>query len=203
MKFSEMAKSAQAGIIVVVAVIITGLLYFFVYKPVDEQNHQQALKLKKIKDENAQLQPYETRLKDMDRQIEALKQQLAIQAQIVPDEKEAENFMHLMQETASSAGIEVRRYTSKNVNNKEFYSEVPFEMDIDGPYWSVLNFFEKVSKLERIINITNLQMANVRRPSDAKVKNTYEYAPGESVVANLTATTFFSHDSAPAAPAKK
>src|SRR5579871_2136272 len=182
-KFTEMPKSAQAGIIVVAAVIISGLLYFFVFKSIDEANRQQLAKLQKIKAENDQLAPYEARLKEMDRQIEALKQQLAIQAQIVPDEKEAENFMHLMQETASSAGIEIRRYTSKNVNSKEFYSEVPFEMDIDGPYWSVLNFFEKVSKLERIINISNLQMATVKKAGDAHVKNTYDYAPSETVVA--------------------
>jgi type IV pilus assembly protein PilO len=90
------------------------------------------------------------------------------------------------------------------VNTHDFYSELPFEMDIDGPYYSVLNFFERTAKLERIINISGMKMATPKRSSDAGVKGKYDYAPNESVVAGLTATTFFSHEPAPApaAPAK-
>jgi hypothetical protein len=61
----------------------------------------------------------------------------------------------------------------------------------------VLNFFDKVSKLERIINIGNLQMSNTKATGPAKVKSTYPYAPGETVVASCTATTFFSHELVP------
>ena len=63
------------------------------------------------------------------------------------------------------------------------------------------NFFENVSKLERIVNVAGLQVATTKRPTDAKAKHTYQYAANESVVATCTATTFFSHDLAPTAGA--
>ena len=89
------------------------------------------------------------------------------------------------------------------MSTKEFYSEVPFEVELDGPYYSMLNFFDHVAKLERIVNVGNLQVANLKKASDAKAKHTYQYASNESVVATCLATTFFSHDIAPAAtPAK-
>ena len=75
------------------------------------------------------------------------------------------------------------------------------EMDIDGSYYGVVNFFEKVAKLQRIINVNGLQIATVKKPSDAKVKGTYTYAPTESVVADCTTTTFFSQDSGTLQPA--
>ena len=80
------------------------------------------------------------------------------------------------------------------VSNKEFYSEVPFAIDIDGPYYSVLNFFQRVAELERIVNVGNMQMGNTKSGSAAKVKGQYTYAPGETVLASCTATTFFSHE---------
>jgi Tfp pilus assembly protein PilO len=80
------------------------------------------------------------------------------------------------------------------VSNKEFYSEVPFAIDIDGPYYSVLNFFQRVAELERIVNVGNMQMGNTKSASAAKVKGSYTYAPGETVLASCTATTFFSHE---------
>jgi hypothetical protein len=55
--------------------------------------------------------------------------------------------------------------------------------------------------LERIVNIDQLQVANPKNSGNAKVKSTYTYAPGETIVASCVATTFFSHDPEPAAPA--
>jgi hypothetical protein len=39
-----------------------------------------------------------------------------------------------------------------------------------------------------------LQVASPKKSSDAKVKQSYQYAPGETIVASCTATTFFSHE---------
>jgi type IV pilus assembly protein PilO len=99
----------------------------------------------------------------------------------------------------------VRRFTAMPIGNKGYVTEVPFQIDIDGPYYSVVNFFDRVAKLDRIINITNLQMANTKATGPSKVKTTYSYAAGETVVASCTATTFFSHDLQPqdVAPVKK
>jgi type IV pilus assembly protein PilO len=150
--------------------------------------------LKAIVDENAQLEPYRPKLVQIEQQIENLKLQLTIQSRIVPDGKEADQFIHMLQGEASKAGVEIRRYTARPTNTREFYTEAPFELELDGPYYSVLNFYNRVAHLERIINIADLQMASVRRPADARAKHMYQYAPGESVVATCLATTFFSHD---------
>jgi type IV pilus assembly protein PilO len=123
-----------------------------------------------------------------------LQQQLEIQKRIVPEDKDADQFIKLLHDTAATSGIEIRRYTAMPVSNKEFYSEVPFAIDIDGPYYSVLNFFQRVAELERIVNVGNMQMGNTKRGSEAKVKGSYTYAPGETVLASCTATTFFSHE---------
>jgi hypothetical protein len=39
----------------------------------------------------------------------------------------------------------------------------------------------------------------VKKPQEAKAKRQYQYAANESVVATCMATTFFSHDTQPAA----
>jgi type IV pilus assembly protein PilO len=97
--------------------------------------------------------------------------------------------------------VELRRYTAKPVVAKEYYSELPFDMELDGPYYSMLNFFDRVGKLERLVNISGLLVSNTKNPSGAKAKHSYTYAPNESVVATFTATTFFSHDLEPAGAA--
>ncbi len=197
--FNDISGIKQWGLALGVAVLISAALFFTYFKTQRDANTtaQQALDAKQ--QENANLEPYRSKLADMDRQVANLKQQLDIERRIVPDEKEADGFIKMLDAEAVKAGIFLRRYTAQPTSSKEFYTEVPFEIELDGPYYSVLHFFDQVSKLERIVTVSNLLMANTKKGSDAKAKHVYQYAPNESVVATCTATTFFSHDTQPAA----
>lgn len=197
--FSEISGIKQWGLTLGGAALVSGALFFTYFKSQRQANEaaQQALNAKL--QENAQLEPYRTKLADIDRQIANLKQQLEIEQRIVPDEKEVDGFMKMLDAEAIKAGIEIRRYTALPASSKEYYTEVPFEIELDGPYYSMLTFFDEVAKLERIVNVSNLLVANTRKGSEAKTKHTYAYAPNETVVATCTATTFFSHDTTPAA----
>jgi type IV pilus assembly protein PilO len=196
--FSEMSGLKQWGVVVAGAALLTVALYFTMFKSQREANEvaQQALENKMR--ENAELEAYRPKLAEIERQLASLKQQLEIERRIVPDEKEVDGFMRMLDAEALKAGIELRRYTAKPAAAKEFYTEVPFEMELDGPYYSMLSFFDRVGKLERIVNVSGLLVATVKKPTEAKAKHAYQYAPNESVVATFTASTFFSHDLEPA-----
>ena len=200
--FGEMSGLKQLAVVIGGAVLVTAGLYYTVFKSVRDQNAAAQQKLEAKRKENAELEAYRPKLAEIERQLASLKQQLEIERRIVPDEKEVDGFMRMMDAEASKAGIELRRYTSKPLAQKEFYTEVPFDVELDGPYYSMLNFFDRVGKLERIVNVSGLLVASTRKPADAKPKKTYQYAPNESVVATCTATTFFSHDLDPAGSAK-
>jgi len=204
-KFTDLSGKVQLGIVVGLLVVITGAMYWFVYQDMDKNNRTLKATLKTKQDENAALRPYADKKADMERRIATLKDQLEQMKRIVPDEKEAPQFMEMMQAEARKAGIEIRRYEAKPTSSKEFFSEVPWDIDIDGPYYSVLRFFENVSHLDRIVNVANLRMAGVKKSAEAGVRKTYQYAPTESVVVSCQTTTFFSHEPQPqpAAAAKK
>ncbi|HVP51756.1 MAG TPA: type 4a pilus biogenesis protein PilO [Terriglobales bacterium] len=201
-KFSELPGKTQVAMIVGGAVALTVGFYFLQLRSMTEANGRASAALQAKQRENNVLRPYRDKEKELEQKIAALQQQLEILKKIVPDEKEVDQFMHIMQATANSAGVEIRRYTSKPLATHEFYTEAPFEMDIDGPYYSVLNFFARTGKLERIINVGGLQMASVKKPGDAKVRKAYQYAPSESVVVSCVTTTFFSRENTPPAPPK-
>jgi type IV pilus assembly protein PilO len=199
--FSEMSGLKQWAALVAAAALVSGALYFTVFKGQREANATAQQSLEAKLRENAELELYRPKLAEIERQLASLKQQLEIERRIVPDEKEVDGFMKMLDAEARKAGIELRRYTAKPTAAKDFYTEVPFEMELDGPYYSMLHFFDLVGKLERIINVSNLQVSTTKKPGDAKAKHTYQYAPNESVVATCMATTFFSHDIEPPASA--
>ncbi len=192
--FNELSGLKQWAALVVGAALVSIALYFTVFKSQRAANDSAEQNLQSKVRENTELEAYRPKLAEIERQVASLKQQLDIERRIVPDDKEADTFIKMLDSEALKAGIEVRRYTAEPVSSKEFYSELPFQIELDGPYYSVLNFFDRVSKLERIVDISNLLVASTKKPSEAKAAHTYQYAASESIVATCTATTFFSHD---------
>ena len=200
-KFGEMSAGSKFLIMLLVSAVIAAAYYFLFYSAKNQENAQLQAKIKDKTAENARLREFEPKLLQLTRDMAILEQQIEREKKVVPDDKDADQFIRLLHDTAAASGIEIRRYTAMPVANHEFYSDVPFAIDIDGPYYSVMIFFQKVSELERIVNIDNLQIANPKLSSAAKVKNSYQYAPGETIVASCTATTFFSHEPEAVAPA--
>lgn len=198
-----MSSGRKFGIAIGAVLVIAAVVGYLLIWPMHQENGRKETTLKALEAQILSLKQFENQERSLDTNIEQLKQQLERQRTVVPDDKQADQFIHVLQAQASAAGIEIRRYTAKPVSTRDYYSEVPFEIDLDGTYPGVVNFFERVARQDRIINITNLQMANPARQPDAKTKKKYAYPPGQSVVASCTATTFFSRtpDAAPAAPA--
>lgn len=197
--FSELSGIKQWGAVLAGGAIVTAALFFTVFKSQSEKNTAAQHALEEKVRENNELESYRPKLKQIEQQLAELKQQLEIEARIVPNEKQVDGFITMLDGEAQKAGVELRRFSAKPVNSKEYYSEVPFDIELDGPYYSMLNFFDRVGKLERIVNVSGLLVSTTKSPSNAKAKHTYQYAPNESVVATCTATTFFSHDTTPAA----
>jgi type IV pilus assembly protein PilO len=197
--FNELSGLKQWGAVIAGAALITAALYYTVFKTQSDKNAAAQHAVQDKVRENNELESYRPKLKDMERQLANLKQQLEIERRIVPDEKQVDTFIETMDGEAQKAGVELRRYLAQPVSTKEYYTEVPFDLELDGPYYSMLNFFDRVGKLERIVNVSGLLVSTTKNASDAKVKHTYQYAPNESVAASFTATTFYSHDLNPPA----
>jgi type IV pilus assembly protein PilO len=197
--FSELSGIKQWGAVILGGAVVTAALYFTMFKSQSEKNTAAQHALEDKVRENNELESYRPKLKQIEQQLAELKQQLEIEQRIVPDEKQVDAFITMMDSEAGKAGVELRRYKAKDVKAQQYYSEVPFDLELDGPYYSMLNFFDRVSKLERIVNISSLLVSTTKNPGGAKTKHTYQYAPNESVIAACTATTYFSHDSQPSA----
>src|SRR5215510_1966425 len=159
-KFDEMSLVVKIGILALVAGIVGAGFYFWPLGPMNDEIKELRAQVSAKRQENEMLKSYVPKLNDLNKQIAQLQEQLAEEKKIVPDEKEADLFIKQLHDTAAAAGIEIRRYTAMPIANHDFYTEVPFQLDLDGPYFSMLNFFDRSGKKEPIINIQNQQKTN-------------------------------------------
>ncbi len=150
--------------------------------------------------EVAKLRDYERRQADLKQQIAAQEKQLEVLKTIVPEDKEVDEFLRMIHASAVSSGVEIRRVTSKPVNTLEYHNELPFEVEFDGPYFAVWNFFGRLGRLSRIINVGDLAFLGQEKANSQISK--YGIRPDHTVVATCTVTTFFTKAVEPAPGSK-
>jgi type IV pilus assembly protein PilO len=184
------------------AVVVVLLGLFVPGSPVlsQRQEIQKAdQQIARLEPEVAQLRDSERRHAELKAQIAALQKQLEVLRTIVPEEKDVDEFIRMVHSSAASSSVELRRVTAKPVVAKEYYNELPFELEFDGPYYSVMSFFSRLGRLSRIINVSDLKFSGADSSKGGSLK--YPIRAGTSVVATCTATTFFTKtDEAPAKP---
>ena len=142
---------------------------------------------KPLQTEVAGLRVYKQRRAELQSQMDALEKQLATLQTIVPEDKQADQFIIMIQSAAASSGVTIRRMKALPIATKQFYFEMPFEVEADGPYFSVLDFFSKLGRLSRIINVGDLKLQGI-----GKSNSTYRISAASSVTGVMTITTFFS-----------
>jgi Tfp pilus assembly protein PilO len=200
--FREYPWYLQALIFFALALVIFGLGEYMPFSPVAairntlDSNHTMDSDLNR---QVAELQVYERRNAEFKVEMAALEKQLDTLKTIVPEDKEIDEFMRLLQEAASASGVQIRTLTAQAVVAKDYHYELPFSITVDGPFFSIEDFFARLSRLSRIINVGDLTFTGTD-----PTKNKYPARPGTTVAGTCTVTTFFSKpQDALAAPAGK
>ena len=178
---------AIAVVLVVVGVYVPGSPVAQERDSVDQAVRERA----KLNQDVTQLQVYRQRYGELKSQMDALNKQLDTLKTIVPEEKETDEFIRLVQGAAAASNVQLRRLTSQAIVTKEYHYEMPFEVQADGPYFNILDFFGRLSRLSRIINVGDLTFADPAQNKGTR----YPVRPGTTVSGVFTATTFFTKPS--------
>src|SRR5580693_8981581 len=184
--FREWPWPLQAVFYVALAVVIVAAGFYLPFSPVrtvrsDLEAAQNSLK--PLETEVQSLRVYKQRRAELQSQMDALQKQLATLQTIVPEEKQVDQFILMIQSAATSSGVSLRRLKANPVGTKPYYFELPFEVQADGPYFSVLDFFSRLGRLSRIINVGDLKLEGIAKASSAAA---FRLNPGASVTGIFT-----------------
>jgi len=186
----DMSVIMQGLLALAITVVLVVAGVYIPFSPVAQERDEvdKAVRQRaQLSQEVTQLQVYRQRYAELKSQMDALNKQLDTLKTIVPEEKEADEFIRLVQGAASASNVQLRRLTSMAIVSKEYHYEMPFEVQADGPYFNILDFFSRLSRLSRIINVGDLAFTDAQGARGVK----YPMRPGTTVTGTFTATTFF------------
>lgn len=193
--FKEFPWYIQALVFVAVAILLIAAGLYVPALPVSAAREElQALHDQdtKLNQEVSALQVYERRYAEFQQEMAALNKQLDTLKTIVPEEKETDEFMRLLESAAAASGVQVRKLTALAVVSRDYHYDMPFTIQVDGPYYAIVDFFSRLSRLSRIINVGDLKFDGL---GDAK--SAYPVRPSTTISGTCTITTFFTPNAPP------
>ena len=80
----------------------------------------------------------------------------------LPNQKEIPSLLTSITSKGKDAGLDFLVFRPKAEELKDFYSAVPVDISIYGSFYNVANFFMAIGNLPRIVNITNVNVADIK-----------------------------------------
>lgn len=106
---------------------------------------------------------------------------------ILPARRNTPDLLRRIRALAEQGDFSLKRFTPGNLSDKEFFSEWPIAISVDGTYHNLALFFDRISRFSRIINVEDLNITAV--------------ATGpHTITANFNAKTFVYKEPTPGAP---
>lgn len=171
----------------VLAALVLGVVWWRSIGPMYEEIEQQETRIADLEKKIIEGRAAKAQLPRFREQVRALELELDKLLRILPARRNTPELLRRVRSLAEQGDFGFRRFTPGGFVEREFYSEWPIKIDLTGDYHNLAMFFDRVSRLSRIINIEDLLIQ--ARPQGE-----------ETITATFTAKTFVYKETEPDEP---
>jgi type IV pilus assembly protein PilO len=190
---NKLPLGQKVGAVAVVVVLLSAANWYFFIDPMQTQIAQKQGQLRQLEDELIQKQSIANNLAQFKHEKEILERRLAQALTELPNEANVDDLIRSLSEIGTKSGLTINNIEPQGEQRQSFYASIPIVMQVTGNYHEIGVFLDALSKLARIVNVTNIKMGQARTKGEKLVLN-----------ASYLATTFrFLPEAAPAAGAPK
>ncbi len=157
-KIEKVPAKYKTIIILLIALVALACLIYFVARPKWEE-------IKRLESDYNQKQTELNALVNMKNNLEKYRKEYAQMQEVLqdilkqlPETKDIPNLLRNITSVSEESRLKIKYFEPKEIRNKEFYSELPFEIKFSGPFHNTAVFFDGVRKLDRLVNVTNFTL---------------------------------------------
>jgi type IV pilus assembly protein PilO len=177
--YTKLPLGGQLGISFALAALIGGLFWYGYWSDAVDDRDKKTVELETLNKEIRALEVTAQKLGEFQREVALLEKKLETLKTILPPAKETPDLMRKVQALAAQSNLVINNFTPGATVNRDFYQEWPISMGVVGNYHNLALFFDKVSRLPRLVNVSNL-----------KIGTTGNQTASQTISVGCTATTF-------------
>ncbi|HZI67735.1 MAG TPA: type 4a pilus biogenesis protein PilO [Thermoanaerobaculia bacterium] len=171
-----------------IAIILAGAVHYAWFRGLNAQIKTKRADLETLHQEIQKGLAAERKLPQFREEVRRLELELAKLLQVLPSKRNTEELIKRIETLTRQGDFTLRKFTPGDFVAKEFYSEWPIDIQLDGTYHNLALFFDRMSRFSRIINVEDLKVTAL------------EGVPQKSIGAVFVAKTFIYTGEEQAAP---
>ena len=168
-------------ILAAILCVIVGLYLYLFFLPWQDSMNVAKDELSKLTKELNESRAITRDLQKFKEQVDRLNGELKNALTQLPNEKEIPEILKSISSLGKESSLEFTLFRPKPEVPQQFYAQVPIELTVLGSYHNIGMFFDRVSKLPRIINVVDF---NMTRAKDVKGRSENEVLVKTSCMIN-------------------
>ncbi len=157
---AKLPLPAKVGIGAALSVLVAFVYWFIFYSDVSSKIEGAQRQTKALRDQLAQQQQAQATY-FADRGELALREQRARELnKVLPATPEEDAFLSSIQQASNAAGIDLKGYSPQEEVTQSFYAKIPMRLDMTGHFHQIAKFAYELGKVDRIINVENIELAD-------------------------------------------
>jgi type IV pilus assembly protein PilO len=150
-------------ILVVILGAIIGFYWQFFYSPVLAEIRTIEPELNQLKSELALKKEIVKGKPRYQAELEQTREKLHLALKQLPDKSEIPTLLENVSSLGTAAGLQFKLFKPMPEVSKNFYAEIPVDIQVEGKYRDIVTFFDTVSKMPRIVNIMNINIGTPKK----------------------------------------
>lgn len=170
------------------ALVLFLLAWWRLFGPMKNQIAGQDAQLAQLQAKIQEGRAAKQRLPQFREEVRRLELELDKLLRILPARLNTEDLLRRLRALAEQGDLDLLRITPGNLSDRDFYSEWPIQISIQGTYHNLGMFFDRIGRFSRIINVDGLQISAIDPTRNR----------GHSISSSFTARTFVYREEQPA-----
>ncbi|MEO6194739.1 MAG: type 4a pilus biogenesis protein PilO [Thermoanaerobaculia bacterium] len=171
-----------------VGLLLFGAGYWRVLQPMRDDYDRSQLQLAELQNKLQEGRAAKQELPKFREEVRQLELELDKLLRILPARRNTPDLMRRIRSLAEQGDFSLKKFNPRTLSDKEFFSEWPIEVDLDGSYHNLALFFDRISRFSRIINVEDLQVSAL--PPAAKNPKDPSAVSPHTITATFIAKTF-------------
>ncbi|HID70858.1 MAG TPA: pilus assembly protein PilO [Desulfobacterales bacterium] len=170
-KYIPLAKKLKIAIAVVLFLLPVVLFYFFWFQPQNEKTAKLVTQKETLTTELRKAKAKAANREKLQAELDATETRFEETATLLPKEKEIPSLLTNISALGRGSGLDFLTFKPGADIPKDFYSEIPVDIKVRGPYHNMGIFLDQVSKLNRIVTVSNINMGGPKKEGSEMLLN--------------------------------
>ena len=162
-KYIPLAPRLKVAIVALILLLPVVLFYLLYYQPKAEKISSLSNKTVQLKKQLQEAKSKAANKEQFEQELAEAKMKFDETAVLLPKDKEIPKLLKDISALGRNAGLDFLTFKPLADIPKDFYAELPVSINVRGPYHNMGFFFDQVSKLERIVSVTNIKMSSPKK----------------------------------------